>query len=91
VKPWVAVASIFVAYKAPQLVARQAMMAGLAPPVGSWAGRALIYGGAANRLAVARGGVAAGGGSGGSAAAGGDAALGASSGSSAAAGIAAAG
>lgn len=54
-KPWVTVAAMFVAYKAPQLVARQAMMAGLTPQVGSWAGRALIYGSAASRMASSAG------------------------------------
>ena len=31
VKPWVAVAALFVSFKAPQLLARQAMLAGLTP------------------------------------------------------------
>ena len=34
VKPWVAVAALFVAFKAPQLLARQAMLAGLTPVAG---------------------------------------------------------
>ena len=34
VKPWVAVAALFVSFKAPQLLARQAMLAGLTPSLG---------------------------------------------------------
>ena len=49
VKPWVAVAALFVSFKAPQLLARQAMLAGLTPSVGSTAARALVYGRAAVR------------------------------------------
>jgi TrbL/VirB6 plasmid conjugal transfer protein len=52
VKPWVSVAALFVAFKAPQLLARQAMFAGLAPSLGT-AGRALMYGRAATRAAGA--------------------------------------
>ena len=39
VKPWVAVAALFVAFKAPQLLARQAMLAGLTPSLGNTAAR----------------------------------------------------
>ena len=49
VKPWVAVAALFVSFKAPQLLARQAMLAGLTPSVGNTAARALVYGRAAVR------------------------------------------
>ena len=56
VKPWVAVAALFVSFKAPQLLARQAMLAGLTPSVGNTAARALVYG----RAAVRTGGAAAG-------------------------------
>ena len=35
VKPWVAVAALFVSFKAPQLLARQAMLAGLTPRSGT--------------------------------------------------------
>jgi hypothetical protein len=48
VKPWVSVAALFVAWKAPQLVARQAMLAGLAPSMGG-AARTLMYGRGATR------------------------------------------
>jgi hypothetical protein len=44
VKPWVSVAALYVAFKAPMLLARQAMLAGLMPsPVGA-AARGLAYG-----------------------------------------------
>ena len=56
VKPWVAVAALFVSFKAPQLLARQAMLAGLTPSVGNTAARALVYG----RAAVRSGGAASG-------------------------------
>jgi hypothetical protein len=49
VKPWVAVAALFVAFKAPQLLARQAMLAGLMPSPGNAAARGLVYGRAALR------------------------------------------
>jgi hypothetical protein len=49
VKPWVSVAALFVAFKAPQLVARQAMLAGLTPSLGNTAARGLVYGRAAMR------------------------------------------
>jgi hypothetical protein len=55
VKPWVAVAALFVAFKAPQLVARQAMLAGLAPQVGNAAARTLIYGRAVSHAGVGAG------------------------------------
>ena len=38
VKPWVSVAALFVAFKAPQLLARQAMLAGLTPSLGRHGG-----------------------------------------------------
>ena len=47
VKPWVSVAALYVAFKAPQLLARQAMLAGLMPSPGAAAMRGLMYGRAA--------------------------------------------
>ena len=44
VKPFVAVAALYVAFKAPQLLARQAMMAGLMPSPGGLAARGMFYG-----------------------------------------------
>ena len=44
VKPWVSVAALYVAFKAPQLLARQAMLAGLMPSPGAVAARGLFYG-----------------------------------------------
>jgi hypothetical protein len=55
VKPWVAVAALFVSFKAPQLLARQAMLAGLTPSVGNTTARALVYGRAAVRTGGAEG------------------------------------
>jgi hypothetical protein len=55
VKPWVAVAALFVAFKAPQLLARQAMLAGLTPSLGGTAARGLVYGRAAMRMSGSRG------------------------------------
>jgi hypothetical protein len=49
VKPWVSVAALYVAFKAPQLLARQAMMAGLMPSPVSAAARGFAYGRAALR------------------------------------------
>lgn len=49
IKPWVSVAALFVAFKAPQLVARQAMLAGITPSLGNTAARGLVYGRAALR------------------------------------------
>ena len=49
VKPWVSVAALFVSFKAPQLLARQAMLAGLTPSLGNTAARGLVYGRAAVR------------------------------------------
>jgi hypothetical protein len=49
VKPWVSVAALYVAFKAPQLLARQAMLAGLMPSPGAAAARGLFYGRAAMR------------------------------------------
>jgi hypothetical protein len=47
VKPWVSVAALYVAFKAPQLLARQAMLAGLMPSPGAAAARGVMYGRAA--------------------------------------------
>ena len=55
VKPFVTVACLWVAFKAPQLVARQAMLAGLAPSLGAGLARTLVYGRSAAGLAGARG------------------------------------
>lgn len=44
VKPFVSVAALYVAFKAPQLLARQAMMAGLMPSPGGLAARGMFYG-----------------------------------------------
>jgi hypothetical protein len=44
VKPFVTVAALFVAFKAPQLLARQAMLAGVAPSLGSGLARTMVYG-----------------------------------------------
>jgi hypothetical protein len=44
VKPWVSVAALYVAFKAPQLLARQALLAGLMPSPGSTVARGLFYG-----------------------------------------------
>jgi len=44
VKPFVTVACLWVAFKAPQLVARQAMLAGLAPSLGGALARTMVYG-----------------------------------------------
>lgn len=52
VKPFVTVAALWVAFKAPQLIARQAMLAGLVPSLGTGLARTLAYGRAAG---VARG------------------------------------
>ena len=41
VKPWVSVAALYVSFKAPQLLARQAMLAGLTPSLGGTAARGL--------------------------------------------------
>lgn len=47
VKPWVSVAALYVSFKAPQLLARQAMLAGLMPSPGAVAARGVMYGRAA--------------------------------------------
>jgi hypothetical protein len=47
VKPWVSVAALYVSFKAPQLLARQAMLAGLMPSPGAAAMRGMFYGRAA--------------------------------------------
>lgn len=44
VKPWVSVAALYVSFKAPQLLARQAMLAGLMPSPGAAAMRGMVYG-----------------------------------------------
>jgi hypothetical protein len=44
VKPFVTVAALWVAFKAPQLLARQAMLAGLAPSLGGALARTMVYG-----------------------------------------------
>jgi hypothetical protein len=44
VKPFVSVAALWVAFKAPQLLARQAMLAGLAPSLGGAVARTMVYG-----------------------------------------------
>jgi hypothetical protein len=55
VKPWVSVAALYVAFKAPQLLARQAMLAGLMPSPGAAAARSLMYGRVAMRAGGAGG------------------------------------
>src|SRR3954451_24260003 len=55
VKPWVSVAALYVAFKAPQLMARQAMLAGLMPSPGSTVARGLAYGRGAMRSSTAWG------------------------------------
>lgn len=73
IKPWVTVAALFVAYKAPTMLARQAMMAGLVPSVGAWGARSTTQAVAIGRMGGrgGGGGGAAGGGGGGGGAAGG--------------------
>src|ERR687892_677098 len=44
VKPFVTVATLWVAFKAPQLLARQAMLAGIAPTLGGGLARTVVYG-----------------------------------------------
>src|SRR5215204_4251013 len=53
VTPWVSVAALYVSFKAPQLLARQAMLAGLTPSVGGAAARGLFYGRAGMRVGSA--------------------------------------
>jgi len=53
VKPWVSVAALYVSFKAPQLLARQAMLAGLTPSIGGAAARGLFYGRAGMRVGSA--------------------------------------
>ena len=60
IKPWVAVAALFAAYKAPQLLARQAMMAGVVPSLGRGMSQAAVYGRGARGLAGGGSGGAAG-------------------------------
>jgi hypothetical protein len=47
VKPFITVAALWVAFKTPQLIARQAMLAGLAPSLGGGLARTMAYGRAA--------------------------------------------
>src|SRR5215204_6485466 len=51
VKPFVTVATLWVAFKAPQLLARQAMLAGIAPSLGSGLARTMVYGSGAGQAA----------------------------------------
>lgn len=44
IEPFVTVAALWVAFKAPQLIARQAMLAGLAPSLGAGLARTMVYG-----------------------------------------------
>src|ERR671919_535002 len=44
IKPFVTVATLWVAFKAPQLLARQAMLAGIAPTLGGGLARTVVYG-----------------------------------------------
>jgi hypothetical protein len=44
VKPFITVAALWVAFKTPQLIARQAMLAGLAPSLGGGLARTMAYG-----------------------------------------------
>jgi hypothetical protein len=55
VKPWVSVAALYVSFKAPQLLARQAMLAGLMPSPGAAAMRGMVYGRSAMNAAGGRG------------------------------------
>ena len=55
VKPWVSVAALFVAFKAPQLLARQAMLAGLMPSPAATAMRGMMYGRALGSAGASRG------------------------------------
>ena len=60
VKPFVTVAALWVAFKAPQLLARQAMLAGLAPSLGGGLARTMVYGRGAVNAGQRRGAAAAG-------------------------------
>lgn len=51
IRPWVSVAALYMSFKAPQMLARQAMLAGLMPSPGSAAVRGLFYGRAAMHAA----------------------------------------
>src|ERR671914_1525864 len=62
IKPFVTVATLWVAFKAPQLLARQAMLAGIAPSLGGGLARTVVYGRGA--LGAAQRGGASGGGEG---------------------------
>lgn len=53
VAPWVAVAALYVSFKAPQLLARQAMLSGLMPSPGATAMRGAVYGRSAVRAGSA--------------------------------------
>jgi len=69
IKPWVTVAALIAAFKVPQVLARQAMQAGLTPAVGQWAGRQAMQVNAVSRLGGGMGGGGGGGGGGAAAAA----------------------
>jgi hypothetical protein len=56
VRPWVSVAALYVSFKAPQWLARQAMLAGLMPSPGAAVARGLVYG----RAAISAGGATSG-------------------------------
>ncbi len=51
VAPWISVAALYVSFKAPQLLARQAMLSGLMPSPGATAMRGMVYGRSAARAA----------------------------------------
>jgi len=60
IKPWVTVASLFVAFKAPQLIARQAMMSGVTPSLGGGISQTLMYGRAVRAAGAGAAGAASG-------------------------------
>jgi hypothetical protein len=55
VKPWVSVAALLCAWKIPQLLARQAMLAGLTPSLGGGIRTAMVYGRSATGQLAQRG------------------------------------
>ncbi|MBJ7329175.1 MAG: hypothetical protein JHC95_04705 [Solirubrobacteraceae bacterium] len=55
VEPWIAVAALYVSFKAPQLLARQAMLSGLMPSAGGAAMRGMVYGRSALRAGGSQG------------------------------------
>jgi len=55
VKPWVSVAALYVAFKAPMLLARQAMLAGLMPSPARAAARGMVYSRVVTRTATSAG------------------------------------